>query len=207
MNLAVGDLLKDTRGRLTEGQTGGWGNTDGTQASPVRTLFAAAAFAWALAFGVLGFFGNLKDAPLAKREYRAAQEAIVADNPPQGQTDKAVLAYVTGYNTVSSQTSSHPCIAASGADICGRRELLHVLASFGLEPSSKSRAGPIRAKIAPLSGTAKIRYKLRQGRELPARRRWMDNRKNPHRLFPADAHSIWNGRFDLDIDLSTSSER
>lgn len=132
MNLAVGDLLKDTRGRLTEGQTGGWGNTDGTQASPVRTLFAAAAFAWALAFGVLGFFGNLKDAPLAKREYRAAQEAIVADNPPQGQTDKAVLAYVTGYNTVSSQTSSHPCIAASGADICGRRDTVACPGKFRL---------------------------------------------------------------------------
>ena len=33
-----------------------------------------------------------------------------------------VKAYVTGYNTVAGQTDSTPCIAASGADICGRRD-------------------------------------------------------------------------------------
>ena len=30
-------------------------------------------------------------------------------------------AYVTGYNTVRGQTDDTPCIAASGANICGRR--------------------------------------------------------------------------------------
>ena len=33
-----------------------------------------------------------------------------------------VRAYVTGYNTVAGQTDDTPCIAASGADICGRRD-------------------------------------------------------------------------------------
>ncbi len=33
-----------------------------------------------------------------------------------------VRAFVTGYNTVAGQTDSTPCIAASGADICGRRD-------------------------------------------------------------------------------------
>ena len=31
-------------------------------------------------------------------------------------------AYVTGYNTVRDQTDDTPCIAASGANICGRRD-------------------------------------------------------------------------------------
>jgi hypothetical protein len=31
-------------------------------------------------------------------------------------------AYVTGYNTVRRQTDETPCIAASGANICGRRD-------------------------------------------------------------------------------------
>src|SRR6185295_17879565 len=33
-----------------------------------------------------------------------------------------VRAMVTGYNTVPGQTDSTPCIAASGANICGRRD-------------------------------------------------------------------------------------
>jgi len=34
----------------------------------------------------------------------------------------AVRAMVTGYNTVPGQTDETPCIAASGANICGRRD-------------------------------------------------------------------------------------
>ena len=33
-----------------------------------------------------------------------------------------IRAHVTGYNTVPAQTDSTPCIAASGANICGRRD-------------------------------------------------------------------------------------
>jgi hypothetical protein len=35
-----------------------------------------------------------------------------------------LFAHVTGYNTVPSQTDSQPCIAASGANICGRRDAI-----------------------------------------------------------------------------------
>jgi hypothetical protein len=51
----------------------------------------------------------------------------------------------------------------------------------------------------------KYGYQLRQGRELPARSCWLGNCKNTHHLFPADARSILNGRFDLDIDPPTVS--
>ena len=37
---------------------------------------------------------------------------------------QAAHAYVTGYNTVPEQTDSTPCIAASGANICGRRDVV-----------------------------------------------------------------------------------
>jgi hypothetical protein len=33
---------------------------------------------------------------------------------------REILAFVTGYNTIPAQTDGTPCIAASGADICGR---------------------------------------------------------------------------------------
>jgi hypothetical protein len=33
-----------------------------------------------------------------------------------------IRAYVTGYNTVPEQTDGNPCTAASGVDICGRRD-------------------------------------------------------------------------------------
>lgn len=35
-----------------------------------------------------------------------------------------VYSLVTGYNTVEQQTDSTPCIAASGANICGRRDVV-----------------------------------------------------------------------------------
>ena len=35
---------------------------------------------------------------------------------------RAVRAYVTGYNTVPGQTDDTPCVAASGANICGRSD-------------------------------------------------------------------------------------
>src|SRR5690348_330771 len=41
-------------------------------------------------------------------------------------------AFVTGYNTVAGQTDSTPCIAASGADICGRRDAVACPRHIGL---------------------------------------------------------------------------
>jgi hypothetical protein len=43
-----------------------------------------------------------------------------------------VRAFVTGYNTVTGQTDSTPCIAASGADICGRRDAVACPRHIGL---------------------------------------------------------------------------
>ncbi len=43
-----------------------------------------------------------------------------------------VQAYVTGYNTVSEQTDDTPCIGASGANICGRRDAVACPRRIGL---------------------------------------------------------------------------
>jgi hypothetical protein len=42
----------------------------------------------------------------------------------QPAPDIYVETYVTGYNTVPGQTDHTPCIAASGANICGRRDAI-----------------------------------------------------------------------------------
>jgi hypothetical protein len=43
-----------------------------------------------------------------------------------------VYAYVTGYNTVPGQTDDTPCIAASGANICGRTDAVACPRHIGL---------------------------------------------------------------------------
>jgi hypothetical protein len=43
-----------------------------------------------------------------------------------------VRAFVTGYNTIHGQTDSTPCIAASGANICGRRDAVACPRRIGL---------------------------------------------------------------------------
>jgi hypothetical protein len=44
------------------------------------------------------------------------------EDPKAPSSYEQVRAYVTGYNTVPAQTSGDPCTAASGANICGRRD-------------------------------------------------------------------------------------
>lgn len=53
-----------------------------------------------------------------------------ASPPPSLHHD--VTAFVTGYNTVAGQTDSTPCIAASGANICGRRDAVACPRRIGL---------------------------------------------------------------------------
>ena len=49
--------------------------------------------------------------------------ALATTGQPQSSPRYEELpAYVTGYNTVAAQTSKTPCTAASGANICGRRD-------------------------------------------------------------------------------------
>jgi hypothetical protein len=43
-----------------------------------------------------------------------------------------VRAYVTGYNTIPGQTDDTPCIAASGANICGRTNAVACPRAIGL---------------------------------------------------------------------------
>jgi hypothetical protein len=58
--------------------------------------------------------------------------AVPAPNPvvaspeqiPEPKLDVYIDTYVTGYNTVAAQTDDDPCIAASGANICGRRNTI-----------------------------------------------------------------------------------
>jgi hypothetical protein len=51
---------------------------------------------------------------------------------PVRKLDLYMEAYVTGYNTVRGQTDDTPCIAASGANICGRRDTVACPRLFGL---------------------------------------------------------------------------
>ncbi len=49
--------------------------------------------------------------------------ALATTEEPQASPRfEEIQAYVTGYNTVSKQTDGNPCTAASGANICGRRD-------------------------------------------------------------------------------------
>ena len=50
-------------------------------------------------------------------------KALVQPAPPS-KPDIYVETYVTGYNTVPGQTDNTPCIAASGANICGRHDAI-----------------------------------------------------------------------------------
>jgi 3D (Asp-Asp-Asp) domain-containing protein len=52
----------------------------------------------------------------------AASPPVSAGAAPANKLDLYMEAYVTGYNTVREQTDGDPCIAASGANICGRRD-------------------------------------------------------------------------------------
>jgi hypothetical protein len=43
---------------------------------------------------------------------------------PGRKLDVYIETYVTGYNTFARQTDDSPCISASGANICGRRDAI-----------------------------------------------------------------------------------
>lgn len=98
-------------------------DTTDAQQGFIRTLWATAAFAWAAAFGTLGFLANSELGSLPLREYRAVHPAVISASTLPSPKGRAMYAYVTGYNTLPSQTSDHPCVAASGANICGRRNV------------------------------------------------------------------------------------
>src|SRR5437868_13308322 len=53
-----------------------------------------------------------------------ALTAGLSSEPAAPSFHHEVRAFVTGYNTVAGQTDSTPCVAASGANICGRRDAI-----------------------------------------------------------------------------------
>ncbi len=55
-----------------------------------------------------------------------------SEDPKIPPSYREVQAYVTGYNTVAAQTDSDPCTAASGANICGRRDAVACPRHIGL---------------------------------------------------------------------------
>lgn len=56
----------------------------------------------------------------------------VGEDPKTPPSYAEVRAYVTGYNTVPGQTDNDPCTAASGANICGRRDAVACPRRIGL---------------------------------------------------------------------------
>ena len=84
---------------------------------------------------IRGFLGGVALAALAGTNFQPASHFVPASlrpNPmvvsrerlPEPKLDVYIETYVTGYNTVRAQTDDDPCIAASGADICGRRDTI-----------------------------------------------------------------------------------
>ena len=89
---------------------------------------------------IRGFLLGLGLAALAGVNFRPAAPApdfvpaapAPASNPivasieqrPEAKLDLYIEAYVTGYNTVPAQTDWDPCVAASGVNICGRRDTI-----------------------------------------------------------------------------------
>ena len=55
----------------------------------------------------------------------ASPDPIVSHHDsPARKFEVYVETYVTGYNTVAQQTDTAPCISASSANICGRRDAI-----------------------------------------------------------------------------------
>lgn len=78
---------------------------------------------------IRGFVGGVALAALAGLHSHSetpgsAAAARAADPAAPGKPSLYIETYVTGYNTVAEQTDDAPCVAASGANICGRRDTL-----------------------------------------------------------------------------------
>jgi hypothetical protein len=73
------------------------------------------------AAGVIAFASATPGYPPARTAGRAAPSASSGAQPAR-ELALYMEAYVTGYNTLRGQTDDTPCIAASGANICGRRD-------------------------------------------------------------------------------------
>jgi len=75
---------------------------------------------------IRGFLAGLALAGVANIDSATVppNDKALAQPAPLPKPDIYVETYVTGYNTVPGQTDYTPCIAASGANICGRRDAI-----------------------------------------------------------------------------------
>ena len=75
---------------------------------------------------IRGFFVGIALAGLANIHPATAppEDKALAQPARPPKPDIYVETYVTGYNTGPGQTDYTPCIAASGANICGRRDAI-----------------------------------------------------------------------------------
>ncbi|MBV9824816.1 MAG: hypothetical protein JO001_03910 [Alphaproteobacteria bacterium] len=55
---------------------------------------------------------------------RIGPAAAALERSDQAEAYRLIYAYVTGYNTTVAQTDDTPCIAATGDNICGRRNVV-----------------------------------------------------------------------------------
>src|SRR5881392_1285736 len=87
---------------------------------------------------IRGFFVGIALAGLANIHPATVppEDKALTQPAPPPKPDIYVETYVTGYNTVPGQTDHTPCIAASGANICGRRD---AIACPPLLPSGRYR--------------------------------------------------------------------
>ena len=76
---------------------------------------------------IRGFIGGIALVALANTHSYSSISIPdqVAAPPDIARTpDIYIETYVTGYNTVPAQTDQTPCISASGANICGRQDIV-----------------------------------------------------------------------------------
>ena len=75
---------------------------------------------------IRGFFVGFALAGLANIHAATVppEDKALVQPAPSSKPDIYVETYVTGYNTVPGQTDDTPCIAASGANVCGRRDAI-----------------------------------------------------------------------------------
>jgi len=86
----------------------------------------------ALCFATADFVGWLAAPPPLPPVDPIPVPSALRDAPQPRDPHHFLYAYVTGYNTVAAQTDDQPCIAATGDNICGRRNVVACPRSLAL---------------------------------------------------------------------------
>ena len=104
---------------------------------------------------IRGFFIGIALAGLANIHPATVppEDKALVQPAPSSKPDIYVETYVTGYNTVPGQTDDTPCIAASGANICGRRDAIACPPLLPLGAIVEIKARSTSAKTGLLEST------------------------------------------------------